>query len=416
MAQSTLTNHQPTTPYKTLKTENLNLYPSLHFFFNLEVGVHPFNNGWKYEKGSTASTTHKLSVPDDFFEYIGPADKAGNSLYRCKKCTVGGQRKTISCVDTSRQNLKKHISAVHPTLLTKFQHLCDDQREQSLSSKRAGGSASNKSDGHHGSEPPMKQIKMDSASLLTQHQLDGYIVDYIVDNVLSVHHVDTDAFRRLINSVTQGRLSPAYRQTVTKQPEERFNRRKQDLKETLHMVKRVCTTADCWTSRRRTFLGIKIHWIDSITLTRKAACLAVRQIKGKHTYDVLAKAMEEIFDEYDLMSMNKICFTVTDGGSNFIKAFRIFSIAESEEVSLSLEENRDDNDDSVDIEYHEIDASLNAPSASSADDDEILYQLPAHWRCACHLLSLVATTDCSKIADPLFKRTSIQTFAKLTAL
>lgn len=358
----------------------------------------------------SSSATLRLSVPEDFFQYIGPADKAGNSLYRCLKCTFGGQQKSISCGDKSRQNLKKHISAMHPSQLTKFEMLCDDLREQNCGKKRTRDQL----DGDK-LVPAVKQRKLDSFSSLTQltqHQLDSYVVDYIVDSVLPVHQVDTEAFRRLIHKITQGRLLPACRQTVTKQLEERFIRRKKELKETLCMVSRVCTTADCWTSRRRSFLGTTVHWIDSSTMSRKSACLAVRQIKGKHTYNVLAKAMDEIFDDYELKS--KICFTVTDSGSNFIKAFRLFSADDSEPVSVDEPNSEENDDDTSDIEYHEINASLDAPS--NGDDDEILYQLPVHWKCACHLLSLVATTDCSKITDPLFKRTSVQTFGKFTAL
>ena len=49
----------------------------------------------------------KISVPDDFFKYIGPAEKDGNSLYECMKCATSSK---LSCHDKSRQNLKKHIA------------------------------------------------------------------------------------------------------------------------------------------------------------------------------------------------------------------------------------------------------------------------------------------------------------------
>lgn len=45
-------------------------------------------------------------LPEDFFQYIGPADTEGNSLYRCLHCAS----KPLSCNDKSRQNLKKHIA------------------------------------------------------------------------------------------------------------------------------------------------------------------------------------------------------------------------------------------------------------------------------------------------------------------
>lgn len=70
----------------------------------------------------------------------------------------------------------------------------------------------------------------------------------------------------------------------------------------------------------RSYLGITIHWIDKKTLKRVSAVLACRRMKGKHTYDALAKAIYSVHLEYHIQ--NKICSTTTDNGTNFIKAFR----------------------------------------------------------------------------------------------
>lgn len=70
----------------------------------------------------------------------------------------------------------------------------------------------------------------------------------------------------------------------------------------------------------RSYLGITIHWIDEETLKRRSAILSCRRVKGKHTYDVLAKIINEVFTEYHIQ--NKVCCTTTDSGSNFVKAFR----------------------------------------------------------------------------------------------
>lgn len=70
----------------------------------------------------------------------------------------------------------------------------------------------------------------------------------------------------------------------------------------------------------RSYLGITVHWIDSKTLKRGSAALTCRRMKGKHSYDVLAKAINSVFLEYHIQ--NKVCCTTTDSGSNFVKAFR----------------------------------------------------------------------------------------------
>ncbi|XP_060856318.1 uncharacterized protein LOC132934057 [Metopolophium dirhodum] len=93
-----------------------------------------------------------------------------------------------------------------------------------------------------------------------------------------------------------------------------------ELKEQLMSIelKYVCATADCWSVYKKSYIGV--HWFDPITIERKSAALACRRLKGRHTFDVLAKVLHSIFCEYGII--NKISRVVTDNGSNFIKAFR----------------------------------------------------------------------------------------------
>jgi hypothetical protein len=54
-------------------------------------------------------TQDRVLVPQEYFVYVRPAEKSGNSLYRCLNCPPGLSNKTLSCNDISRQNLTKHI-------------------------------------------------------------------------------------------------------------------------------------------------------------------------------------------------------------------------------------------------------------------------------------------------------------------
>ena len=52
--------------------------------------------------------------------------------------------------------------------------------------------------------------------------------------------------------------------------------------------------------------------------------LCWRRLKGEHTYDVLAKAIDEVLQEFDIS--DKVVRITTDSGSNFRNAFRIFGV------------------------------------------------------------------------------------------
>ena len=43
-----------------------------------------------------------------------------------------------------------------------------------------------------------------------------------------------------------------------------------------------------------------VHWIDQATLTRKKSVLACRRLKGRHTYDILAKEISDIHWDFQI--------------------------------------------------------------------------------------------------------------------
>lgn len=67
------------------------------------------------------------------------------------------------------------------------------------------------------------------------------------------------------------------------------------------------------------------------------------------------------------------------------------------------------------MEFVLLDDALR-PAAFDDRDDQVVYQLTPHRKCACHALNLVATTVVSKLESGSFKKVSVQTLAKLTAL
>ena len=89
-------------------------------------------------------------------------------------------------------------------------------------------------------------------------------------------------------------------------------------------------------------MGVTLHWISRSTLERIKAALACRRIRGKHTYDVIGA--ENIHSLYGLL--NKVVATVTDYGSNFVKAFKVYQpvIKESDDETEEGESTPTDDD------------------------------------------------------------------------
>lgn len=93
--------------------------------------------------------------------------------------------------------------------------------------------------------------------------------------------------------------------------------------------------------RFRSFLGVTAHWIKpdlKHNCARRSAALACRRLVGSHTADLILNEIQTILQSYEIM--DKVTKIVTDGGSNFVCAFKDRSPTDAvgyEELSLETE-------------------------------------------------------------------------------
>ncbi|XP_041742569.1 uncharacterized protein LOC121574064 [Coregonus clupeaformis] len=187
--------------------------------------------------------------------------------------------------------------------------------------------------------------------------------------------------------------------------------------EAMRGVDHIATNTDCWSARRRSFIGVTAHWIDPDNLNRCSAALACKRLRGSHTFDVLAGALNDIHSEFEIRG--KIVRTTTDNGSNFLKAFQVFGEDENpktveavggEAAQPGQEDGEEEQEESEEVEFVDVATILN-------EDDGFEYQLPKHQRCACHQLNLVSTVDALKAtSSEAYKKVSRSTFGKCQAL
>lgn len=60
------------------------------------------------------------------------------------------------------------------------------------------------------------------------------------------------------------------------------------------------TTADCWSANKKGYLGMTVHWLDPETRERNMGVLACERLKGSHTHEVLARAMNNIHSQFGI--------------------------------------------------------------------------------------------------------------------
>uniref|UniRef100_A0A3B4HCG3 HAT C-terminal dimerisation domain-containing protein n=1 Tax=Pundamilia nyererei TaxID=303518 RepID=A0A3B4HCG3_9CICH len=222
---------------------------------------------------------------------------------------------------------------------------------------------------------PAKQRKLDfgqpAAQSITQPQLHRLIARYVVEHMKPISTVESHAFRQLISHIpVRGRAGKApSRKTFSSFLDQEYANMESELKNTLDMVEYISTTADIWTVHNKSFLGVT------------KAALACRRFMGRHTYDSIASELDNINSSHGLSF--KITSTVTDNGSNFVKAFKVYQPPP-------------ESDDSESEEDEVTFVSIGNVLQNGAGDADDAISLSPHQRCASHTMNLISCTDVEK--------------------
>lgn len=262
----------------------------------------------------------------------------------------------------------------------------------------------------HARQPSVSQF-FTGGTHISQQRFDQLILNFIIQGMHPLHTVDRPEYRELFGEILPSRHLIS-RRTLGRLLDKEHVNMKSTLIDLLAKQNYICTTTDAWSSNNRSFLGVSIHWIDEESLQIRSGAVACRRIVGRHTYDVLAEMLDHVHREFNIHK--KLTLTTTDNGSNFIKAFSVFS-----DVQKSMQEYREEEEDEQGGDEEEGDGPvfINVTDLLNETQEDTDYSLPPHQRCACHSLNLVATRDLEQASlSESFKNISRSTLAKCQAL
>lgn len=203
--------------------------------------------------------------------------------------------------------------------------------------------------------------------------------------------------------------------------ESRFNEMKSTLREILSKQKYLCVTADVWSSRAQSYLGITVHFLDEM-FVRNSYLLAFKELEGRQTYSKLALAINEVFADYGIKK-NQITNIVTDGGSAFCKMFKVFGTGIDPTIIEQNEVINDEISEEIDVIrpfMEDVNGELfasdildlnaqNTPISDQPNDfdsylngiddliEEPQIELPKQRRCVSHLLNCLSKAFTDKL-------------------
>lgn len=191
--------------------------------------------------------------------------------------------------------------------------------------------------------------------MVSQQKVNDLIMNFVVGDMQAFSVVESPEFIQLVTGL-QPSKTVLTRKAITACVEDKHSDMLKTLQNTLSGVIAVCTTADVWTCCNRSFFGVTVHWIEESSLERKSAALACSRMRGKHTFDLIASTLG-IRSKFRIA--NKVICTVTDKGSNFVKALKEFSEPEPEPHPKPKPESKN--------------ADATQAVLSQADDSEVIF-------------------------------------------
>ena len=269
-----------------------------------------------------------------YFSLVESKDK--NVVVSCKLCAGA---KTLSTSKSSNSNLMKHLLK---------QHASTKLVAKDPSPTDAEGAT------------PCKQPRLDftrtAVQPISQVELNKLIARYVVDDMHPLSTVESVAFRQLISKipVINGGSGQMCRKTFSSYLDREYAKMQVELKKTA-------------------------HWINPNNMIRGKSALACQRFKGRHTYDIIATEIDNIHSSYGLSF--KVTATVTDNGSNFVKAFQMYQPPEPD-----TEDNLEEDEATF--------TNLGDVLDNAVDVNDVV--LPPHHRCASHTLNLISCTDVDK--------------------
>lgn len=173
---------------------------------------------------------------------------------------------------------------------------------------------------------------------------DKHVVKFIVYGLHLIFSIEEEYFPKLLALFNYKKFS---HQMLVRRTEALFIEDVQKLKSQIFFIEQVWITCDIWSSCTRSFLGYTIHCINS-DYSRSSFVLHIKRLKGKHNYEKIANAIEEVLEKYDL-NIEKVKAIITDSWSNFFKCFEEFGVQK-----CAITDDFDDNDN-LELESDDVD-------------------------------------------------------------
>ena len=296
-------------------------------------------------------------------------------------------------------NMKKHLRMHHKAAFQKF--------EQQEGERKKAESSMKKKDSTLVSQMTIKQVLKSNhypKDSKKQLAITKKLAVFVGATNVPLSVVDGSEFRDFLTEMNEQYDIPG-RKKVAKEIERVYTELKHTILLVLQNAKRINFCCDIWSKQGMTasFLGITVHCFTFRDKKRHCITLAVKRFESPHTGKRIADLLRGVIDEWNIPHY-KVFHSLTDNGSNMVKAFNLLLNEEEEDLEEEDDEStgapKEDelySDDCDDSDEHLDDDHDHEPSTEEAikqfeqceDDHTITFHGWKRNSCFVHTLQLV---------------------------
>ena len=116
--------------------------------------------------------------------------------------------------------------------------------------------------------------------------------------------IEAEPFQQLVRTLSSGTCNSISKKSLSAKIDKQFEAVMINIKKALSLKDYVCTTADVWSQRKRSFLGMTAHVVDPETLQRESSAIACERFSGKPSFDSIAEKIQEFMIKLVLITKN----------------------------------------------------------------------------------------------------------------
>ena len=130
----------------------------------------------------------------------------------------------------------------------------------------------------------------------TKTQFNESLVDHIVFDMKEFTMGEGEHFQKMIKLLDPNKTCPDHK-VVTSIMGDKFKLMNENLLHELSKAVYICICTDAWAGNKKNYAGYTATWLNE-DLVREMAVLAIRRIKGSHSFEAVRKEITGILKEF----------------------------------------------------------------------------------------------------------------------